>query len=398
MTIYADPAARPSRAPIDEDYDDYYDYNEPQAQKHRDPLWAKLCLILGSLVMVVSGAVVVIPKIVAAWATSNISREDLLPPGLVGENIDGSINILLLGMDERKQNNDYIRTDTIMIAHIPKNHDQLYLISIPRDTRVDIPAYPHTDFAGQTYKINAAFAMANRTHNERGGWVGDPTAAGRKRGVDLTVQTLNALVPGGLKFNAVAIINFDGFKSILNAIDGVDMCIDERTTSIHYDKNNRYHTNPPGMSQRKVYEKGCRHLKGWEALDFARQRYNVTGADYGRQRHQQQLLMAIFKKLTSKGVVTDLGKLRELQKIAGDLLTLDLGKTAVEDWVLTLKGLRGDNVTMVKTNGGHPNSQTFGNESFEILSPESLDLLKAVHDDKVYEFLVEHPSWISSPG
>ncbi len=204
-------------------------------------------------------------------------------------------------------------------------------------------------------------------------------------------MTINNLVPGGLKFNGAAIINFAGFKGVLKAIDGVDMCVDVETRSIHYDKNNKYHTVVP-YADRKIYKVGCRHMTYIEALDFARQRHFDNG-DYTRQRHQQQLLLAMFRKLTSKGVLTDLGKLTELQKSAGDLLTLDLGKTEIADWAFTLKGLRADNVVMIKTNGGKVTPVGNGNER---LSDETMDLLKAVHDDTVFEFLVQHPTWIAT--
>lgn len=392
MTIYVDPALRPGRRPIDEDPPN------PRPTKPTDPLWAKLCVIIGALVMVVSGGLVVVPKVVAAWFTSDIAKEKLIPDDLRGTSIDGPINILLLGMDERRNSNAYILTDTIMIAHIPATHDAVYMVSIPRDSKVEIPPFPATNYHGATDKINAAFAVANRTRNESGGWVGDPSPAGRQRGVSLLAQTINGLVPGGIKFNAVAIINFEGFRSILNAIGGVTMCVDERVTSIHFDKNNKYHTDPPPMSQRKVYEKGCRAFEGWEALDFARQRYNVVGGDYGRQRHQQQLLLAIFEKLASRGVVTDLGKLTELQKVAGDLLTMDLGGHAIENWAYTLRGIRSSNVVMIKTNGGKvsPDGDGNPNTSFEILNEDTLELLKAVQQDSVYEFLSQHPDWIAA--
>jgi anionic cell wall polymer biosynthesis LytR-Cps2A-Psr (LCP) family protein len=172
------------------------------------------------------------------------------------------------------------------------------------------------------------------------------------------------------------------------------MCVDERTTSVHFDKAGKYHTMIERISDRKVYEKGCRDMAAYEALDFARQRYNVTGGDYGRQKHQQQLLMAIFKKLTSKGVMSDPGTLVNLQKAAGDLLTMDLGKTEVTDWLFTLKSLSAESVVMIRTNGGIPNPAPSG--SNELLTDDSMKLLKAVHDDTVFDFVVKHPTWIAS--
>ena len=240
-------------------------------------------------------------------------------------------------MDQRKAGGDLIRTDTIMIAHIPASHDAVYMVSLPRDSKVEIPPFEETGYLGGTDKINAAFAIANRTRNAGGGLVGDPSTAGRQRGVKLVAQTIDGLIPGGIKFNAVAIINFLGFRNILDAIDGVDMCIDTETRSVHFDSNNKYHTNEVPYAQRKIYKVGCRHLQGWEALDFSRQRHFANG-DYTRQVHQQQVLMAIFKKLTSKGVITDIGKLTELQKVAGDLLTLDLGPNSTRELGLHAQG------------------------------------------------------------
>jgi LCP family protein required for cell wall assembly len=379
MTTYAEPDAPARRG----------GYYEPPGRQ-RDPLWAKLCLIIGSLVMVASGIAVVAPKVLANWATKDIPREKLIPNQVQGENIDGAINLLLLGMDERSGNStDLIRADTIIIVHIPKNHSQVYMISLPRDAEVAIPDFAETNFTGFRTKINAAFAYGARTPAGKP----DDSATGRTNGAALTMLTINNLVPGGLKFNGAAIINFKGFKEILNAIGGVHMCVDEDTRSIHYDINNKYHsTTIQPVSFRKLYKKGCQDLTGWEALDFARQRHFDNG-DYTRQRHQQQLLMAIFKKLTSKGTLTDLGKLSELQKAAGQLLTLDLGRTAVEDWVFTLKGLKAENVVMIKTNGGKTNPIGNGNER---LNEDTMKLLQAVHDDTVFDFLTKHATWVAT--
>jgi LCP family protein required for cell wall assembly len=357
--------------------------------KQRDPVWAKVCLIVGALVMVGSGTMVILPSMLVNAAAKGITTDLGIPDELRGANIDGAINILLLGMDERAGNStDPIRTDSMIIAHVSADHKQAYMISLPRDTEVAIPDFPETNFKGYRTKINAAFAFGNLKNGKP-----DPSPEGRKRGVKLTLQTINNLVPGGLKFNAVAVINFVGFRDVLDVIGAVQMCVDERTTSVQFDKAGKYHSMIENVSQRKVYEKGCYEMAGYEALDFARQRYGVTGGDYGRQKHQQQLLTAIFKKLTSSGVLTNPSKLLELQKVAGNLLTVDMGKTEVADWLFTLKGLTANNVTMIKTNGGVPNTNAANNE---VLTPDSMNLLKAVHDDTLYDFAAKHPTWLAS--
>ena len=382
MTTYATPASRVRRRPPPPP--------EPPPPKRRDPLWAKICLILGSVVMVVSGAVVVLPRVIANWATSDIPKAPLIPPELRGTNINGAVNLLLLGMDERAGNDtELIRADTIIIAHIPATHDKVFLISLPRDAEVDIPDFPQTNFTGFKTKINAAFAYGAQTSNGKP----DDSPAGRSLGANLTMQTINRLVPGGLQFNGAGIINFVGFRDVLKAIDGVDMCVDVETRSIHFDTRGVYHTNEVPYAQRKVYKVGCRHFNYTEALDYARQRHFDNG-DYTRQRHQQQLLMAIFKKLSSSGTLTNVSKLTGLQKAANGLLTLDLNGTEIVDWMFTMKGISSKGIVMIKTNGGKVTPGTIkGNESF---SDDSIQLLKAVHDDKVLEFLQTHPTWVTS--
>jgi LCP family protein required for cell wall assembly len=351
-------------------------------------MWAKLSVALGCLVMLASGAAIVVPKVLASWATSEIPNQSLIPEELKGTDIDGAINMLFLGMDERSGNDtEPIRADTIMIVHVPEDHKSLYLVSLPRDLEVNIPAFPETRYPGGRDKINAAFAFGARSNGKP-----DASTAGRERGARLTMMAINQLIPGGITFNGAAIINFEGFRDVLKAIDGVDMCVDVLTRSIHYDKNMGYHTLlADGDPRQKVYPVGCYHMDYLSALDYARQRH-VENGDYTRQRHQQQLLVAMFEKLVSKDTVTNLGKVSQLQKAAGGLLTLDLGGVGVADWAYTFRSLRSENLVMIKTNAGNFNTLPDKNEG---VTPDTLSLLKGVHDDTVIDFLRSHPDWIA---
>ena len=76
----------------------------------------EVCLILGSLAMVASGTVAVLPRIVAGWATGDV-QGTLLPDKVLGSNIDGPVNVLLLGIDQRSGNTtELIRTVTMIIC------------------------------------------------------------------------------------------------------------------------------------------------------------------------------------------------------------------------------------------------------------------------------------------
>ncbi|MGE5827892.1 MAG: LCP family protein [Micromonosporaceae bacterium] len=364
------------------------------------PLWARLCLVIGVSVALVSGAVVTGSLLLSAYAQNSVPQEALLPADLRGRSIDGPLNILLLGMDQRANSDDMIRSDSVIIVHVNAAHGQAYLVSLPRDGKVEVPPFPATNYPGGVDKLTEAFALGNRIRKPGGGWTGDPSVAGRQRGVELLARTIDKLTPGGLAFNAVAIINFRGFEAVVRALGGIRLCVDERTISDHYDATGRYvgltTTNGvPGY----VYERGCQDMQPWQALDYVRQRKHLelNDGDYGRQRHQQQFLYAVFKKLLSSQTLTDIRKVNALRDAAGDLLTVDLGGVTLLDWLFSMKNVRTSDVTLVKTNAGQFASEKFDGQDFEKILPDTLKLLTAVSSDQVDSFLIQHPDWIARP-
>ena len=374
-------------------------------ERRRDPLWARLAVIFGAVLMIASGASVVLTRLAVNEATSNITTTDLIGGAAAAPHptIKGAINILLVGIDARAKDGPDAgaRSDTIVVLHIPASHDQGYLVSIPRDWRVPIPPYPKTGFKGWTTKINAAFDEGYRgggTELER-----------RARGVDLLAQTINRQT--GITFTGAAIIDFAGFEAVVKALGGVDMCVDQRAQSIHlaYDRNDRIvrvwfdekahkvRGIPPG-GRPVVHEKGCRRMSPELALDYSRIRYGLRNTDYDRQRHQQQLIKAIGKKATSSGVLTDLGRLNQVIKAAGKAFVLDTQGVPVQDFLFTLKGLAANDLVMVKTNNGTFNTVKIDGQSYEALSPESMGMLGAVRDGRLADFLISHPTFVQSTG
>jgi LCP family protein required for cell wall assembly len=385
MTTYAPQRTRPQ-------WSDDDDHGRPSPPKRkREPRWAKLCLIFGAVLMMISGLAVAGTKALGAYLNKQVPQEDLLDDTVQGQNINGAINILLLGMDERKNSTDLIRTDSIILAHIPATHDAVYLVSLPRDTMVQVPPFPEYNFTGAQMKLTEAFPIGN---SKNGG--PDPSTAGRKRGVNVMAKTISTLVPGGIKFNAVAIINYTGFKKLVEVLGGVKMCIDQTVVSEHYTKDGKYvrSTRELGI-EGYTYKPACRKLKPWEALDYVRQREDLPHGDYDRQRHQQQFLKAVFSQLMSKGTLTDPTKFNALTKAAGDLLTMDLGKSPLIDWIFSFKNLNAKDVVTIQTNKGNFNGKNIGGKSYQFLSEESTAMLQALHDDTLFDFLTAHPDFIS---
>ena len=366
-----------------------------KSQRPPDPWQAKTAVIVGAVLMVLSGFVVVGGKIFTSLANDTVKTEKLLPDSAkaAGNNIEGAVNILMLGMDERTNSTATIRTDSIIVAHITAAHDHVYLVSLPRDTMVQVPAYPASGFRGGTLKLTESFGVGNQDKQGHG----DDSPAGRARGVGLLTAAINVLVPN-LKFNAVAMINFVGFQKLVEALGGVDMCIDQRVESVHYAKSGKYMGEDIYHGPGYVYLPGCRHLQPWEALDYVRQRENLPHGDYDRQRHQQQFLQAIFKQLATAGTLTNISKFGQLRDAVGSLLTLDLGNAQVADWIFSFKSIRPSDVTMIQTNGGNYASQDVDGKSYQVLSAESNKLMDALTSDTLSTFVASHPTWVASAG
>src|SRR5262249_20333555 len=141
--------------------------------------------------------------------------------GASGHSIDGAINLLMVGLDTRDTNPAAgSRADSIIIAHVPASHDRVYLVSVPRDTSADLPAFPQSRFKGGSSKINASC------------FFGSNNGGGNAGGMQLLALTLKNMI--GIQFDGGLIVNFDGFSDIVNKLGGVTMYVDENTMSLHH--------------------------------------------------------------------------------------------------------------------------------------------------------------------
>jgi anionic cell wall polymer biosynthesis LytR-Cps2A-Psr (LCP) family protein len=378
-------------------------------RKVRAPRWTRWCVALGSLLFVAGGGSAVGVRVLVNTATQQVTQKNLLGTvrsGAEREHADvtGAKNIILVGLDTRPNQDpgQLTRSDSIIILHIPRKHTQGYLISLPRDSFVEIPEYDNgkVRWAGGKSKINAAFAFGSR------GLTGD---AALQHGFELLALTVKRLT--GITPDAGAIIDFQGFKKVVNVLGKVCMYVDETTTSIHYghDKSGKltapFKINPDGTLRAKipgvnpnVYAKGDRCFTPGEALDFVRQRDLLANKDYdyGRQRHQQQFIKAVLKQTVKDGLNSPT-KLPGLLKAVGETMTVDSGGISLDDWAFAMRDLNPDDLVTVKTNDGTFNSRSIpGIGSVEVLSETSLRMLRAVRNDDIESFLVAHPETISA--
>jgi LCP family protein required for cell wall assembly len=360
--------------------------------------------------MTASGGSLVAAQVVLKSATGAIGQQNLLGTAVDSSQrkhaeIKGAKNILLVGLDTRPSwanSKELSRSDSIILVHIPADHSAAYMISLPRDSYVSIPAYDNgkEKYPGGKNKINSAFAFGSR------GLTGSAAEAHGFELLALTVKKLSGITP-----DAAAIIDFSGFTQVMQVLGKVCMYVDEDVTSIHVGHTADgkqavpYTTDAAGLHPRKVkgvtanfYAKGNHCFTPTEALDYARQRDLLANgdSDYGRQRHQQQLLKAIMKQAVHDGLNSPT-KLPGLLSAIGKAMTVDNGGIDLEDWAFAMKGINPDDVVTLKTNDGKFNSRSVpGVGSVEILDPSSLAMLEAAKTDTMAAFVQSNPTLIAS--
>ncbi|MFJ6195465.1 LCP family protein [Micromonospora sp. NPDC092111] len=216
-------------------------------------------------------------------------------------------NIMILGSDSRDpERTAGSRTDTIILAHLPKDRKSAQLVSIPRDTWVHVPRSGDGGHGGRDAKINAAYAWG---------------------GIPLMVQTVEEFTR--VHVDHVAVIDFAGFKEIIDALGGVDITVDRDFTSIH----------PP----QRTFRAGRQTMDGETALDYARQRKQFPDGDFARIRHQQQVIKAILDKAATGGILTSPGRLNDFVRAASASVSVDR-EMSLLDMATELRGMRGGNL------------------------------------------------------
>jgi len=233
------------------------------ARRQRAALVA--CGLVSALVLVLSGG---------AWALTGfvngiVSRVDA---GTAGTPSNGPLNILVAGVDRRagltpaQQAALHVghdvssNSDTMMLVHVSADHSSVTVVSLPRDSWVNIPGFGMN-------KINSAYGLG---------------------GPRLMVQTMEQAT--GVTIDNYIEVNFLGFVKVINALGGVDICIPQAVSD-----------PDSGLS----LTAGKHHVDGITALEYARDRHSFANEDLARIDDQQQLLASMLNEAISRGVLAN---------------------------------------------------------------------------------------------
>ncbi|WP_347233236.1 LCP family protein [Cryobacterium sp. MDB2-33-2] len=218
--------------------------------------------------------------------------------------ISGGVDLLLTGTDTRSGQGGAFATgaglagssgagnnDVTLLLHISKNHQNVSVISFPRDLMIPVPACPQSD--GSTASASSR-VMLNAT-----------LARGGLSCVVLTIEKLT-----GVQIPFAAQISFDGVTVMSNAIGGVTVCVASPIDDLY--------TNPP-----LHLAAGQQSIVGDMALSFLRSRHGVgDGSDLGRISNQQVFMAALARKVETGGVLGNPVMLYSLAKAATDNMVL----------------------------------------------------------------------------
>ncbi|WP_244925008.1 LCP family protein [Actinomyces bowdenii] len=265
-------------------------------------------------------------------------------------------NILVLGSDSRISAGDPSqweagaqRTDALMIMQISGDRQDISVVSIPRDTWVDIPGH------GQA-KINAAYAYG---------------------GTSLTIQTVEALT--GIRIHHVAIADFESFTTLTDEIGGVTIDLKE-----------------PQTLAGTEFQAGPQQLNGAQALAYARERDSLPEGDFDRVKRQQAWMRAIVKQVFSSGALSSPTRLYSLLRTATRTVAVDDSFTLDEMQSLAwqTRDLRSGDIHFMTAPASGTATSPDGQSIVQLDQDRSQALFSAFAQDAVGEYLETAPDSI----
>ena len=218
------------------------------------------------------------------------------PPVAAGE----PFNLVIFGDDSRNPN-ELERADTVILMRVDPGEQEVWMVSIPRDARVELPGYG-------AQKINAATALG---------------------GTDLAIEAIEDL--SGVEIDFVIAMNFWGFESIVDAMGGVEIDVPIAINDPLGD------ITPDGRAS--IIEPGLQNLDGAHALTFVRHRDGYVDGDFGRMHAQQLFLRALLDQMADVSVA----RLPGVASSLADNITTNLTLSQLLQLAQNMRGTSQDN-------------------------------------------------------
>lgn len=268
---------------------------------------------------------------------NGIRRSDALTGG---KGLDQDVNILLMGLDSRLDENgkplsqeEYdalhsgssddggYNSNVLMVLHVPKDGSRATIISVPRDDYVDLAGAPDGIQQGkvkQAYGYAMDQAMRELTADPRGKSQDEIYQAARDAGRKAEIATVENFL--GIKIDHFAEVTMAAFLSVAKAVAPITVCLQEATQDSYSGAD---------------FKAGVQQINAQQAVAFVRQRRDTSGSgvalsDLDRSRRQQAFISSLATQLKQRGTFTDLGKVTGILDALKDKIAVDQGLNLID--------------------------------------------------------------------
>ena len=275
------------------------------------------------------------------------------PQQKVAAGEEPAVNILVLGTDSRTSASDPSqwkegaqRTDAIMIVQVSGDRKTVSVMSIPRDSWVEIPGH------GQG-KINAAYSYG---------------------GPSLTIHTVENLT--GIHIDHFAVANFESFVALTDEIGGV-----------------RVNLKTPQTLAGKELDAGAQVLNGQQALAYTRERSSLPNGDFDRVKRQQTWMRSIVSRVLTNGTLSSPTALYSFLKTASRTVAVDESFTLnqMQSLALETRHLHSNDIAFMTVPTAGTGTSADGQSIVTLDADADAPLFKAFAEDRVSAYLTEHP-------
>ena len=275
------------------------------------------------------------------------------PQQKVAAGEEPAVNILVLGTDSRTSASDPSqwkegaqRTDAIMIVQVSGDRKTVSVMSIPRDSWVEIPGH------GQG-KINAAYSYG---------------------GPSLTIHTVENLT--GIHIDHFAVANFESFVALTDEIGGV-----------------RVNLKTPQTLAGKELDAGAQVLNGQQALAYTRERSSLPNGDFDRVKRQQTWMRSIVSRVLTNGTLSSPTALYSFLKTASRTVAVDESFTLnqMQSLALETRHLHSNDIRFMTVPTAGTGTSADGQSIVTLDADADAPLFKAFAEDRVSAYLTEHP-------
>ncbi|HEX2910201.1 MAG TPA: LCP family protein [Chloroflexia bacterium] len=261
---------------------------------------ARRCAAAENCVTATTGNFAAVTTAPAPTATPDLSKSKIVQRIKAGDRI----NVLYMGYGGSGHEGEYL-TDTILVLSFDPKTQTVTEFNVPRDLYLSVPAGPNgKSFKSKANGIFSTIMKWDKPNQDeldpKYHWTNDQEK--HAAAANLVANTIQNVL--GLKIDYWFTMNFNGFRTLIDKMGGVTVCVDRAFEDDQYPRNDNDKIDASVMTIK--FEKGCQVMNGERAIQFARSRHSesLEGGDFARSARQMKVIAAIKEEILKKNLLT----------------------------------------------------------------------------------------------